>query len=478
MEVGEPVSVPLPAKTEEKDKPRIISVMIVHDASGATVGSGTQIVNLPKDAKWVGNGVWVKSQERLGTKLRIKVTFNQPGSHEFKLKLEADADNVQYTGGEKGRNANFKHQEAEKSYTTDGDGTKIVADDFFVTVAGGAFYRPVATDAEGNEVRGGLLYTQRLAYYVELKMKGLDSAETLSGFRQEFYRHHLNFDRLEPVEMDHMPNIGSSADTDAFKAKARAAYSGSAGPGKEPYVIAIAYTDHLAVKDANRKITKGGVETGPGKADVEVIIADTSKTPPENKVLWHDLVPGEGWFVSATFLPDGGTAGKDEVVIPQANCTPKSLSASNPNLWKKVKIKVSGMAEAKGTITLRVNWVNRMRGGISLGNGNIVCVCTRSWWKDKSTSDQNQVVIHEVGHQLRMVADGSGKNPDRVATQYTDKGHKGSHCHYNLPVKTSYSGVSGSSCVMFGATNGVSTFCPNCAPAVVKQDLSAGWTAF
>jgi hypothetical protein len=31
---------------------------------------------------------------------------------------------------------------------------------------------------------------------------------------------------------------------------------------------------------------------------------------------------------------------------------------------------------------------------------------------------------------------------------------------------------------MFGATNGVPMYCANCTPAVVKQDLSTGFTRF
>jgi hypothetical protein len=32
--------------------------------------------------------------------------------------------------------------------------------------------------------------------------------------------------------------------------------------------------------------------------------------------------------------------------------------------------------------------------------------------------------------------------------------------------------------VMFGATNGVSAFCSDCAPVVQKVDVSDGWSAF
>jgi hypothetical protein len=271
-----------------------------------------------------------------------------------------------------------------------------------------------------------------------------------------------------------MPNI-SRTDEATFTTKARTAYTGSTAPSKEPYVIAIAYTDHLAVKDSDKEVTKSGVDVGSGRPDVEVDIIDPVST--RRKYLWNNIVPGEGWFVSCTFLKDGGTAGTDTVTIPAADCTLVADNASVPDMSSKVKVKVSGLATATGTLTLKINWVNRMRGGISLG-GNIVCVCTRAWWRTKSTTDQNQTMIHELGHQLKMVADGTGRGPDQVSTHYTGKGHVGPHCHEGLPVLADYSTSTGSSCVMFGATNGVATFCTNCVPAVIKQDLSAGFTRF
>ncbi len=477
MEIGESVSVPAIA-AEESDKPRISAVAILHgDDKTVLVGGGKQFVNLKKDVKWVDN-VNVLNLERLGFKLRIKVSFDRPGSHNFKLKLDPGSSNSKYSDSEKGRNSNFSFQDAEKAYTTDGDGTKIIESDFLVTAAGNDTYQPVAGDDFGNEVKGGVVTTRRLAYYVELKMKGLLSvASDLKAFTAEYNRHKIQMVSLGAIEMDHMPNISNTVtDVDNFKAKARTAYNNSKGPAHAPYVIAIAYTDHLAVKDSDRKITKSGIEVGAGKPDVEISIVDTSTIPPTTKYLWHDLVPGEGWFVSAHYLPDGGVVGKDEVALAQASCIPIPLNAMNPDLWDKVKVKVSGLPSGQGSITLKIHWVNRMRGGLSMA-GNIVCICSRAWWKDKTTADQNQVVSHEVGHQMGMVADGTGKGPDKVPTHYSGKGHVGPHCYYNLGVKASYVGGKGV-CVMFGATNGINRFCANCTIALLKQDLSAGWSAF
>jgi type VI secretion system secreted protein VgrG len=81
-----------------------------------------------------------------------------------------------------------------------------------------------------------------------------------------------------------------------------------------------------------------------------------------------------------------------------------------------------------------------------------------------------------MGHKVGMVPDGT--TLDATPNQYTGKGHVGSHCHTGLAVLATYSGVDGSTCVMFGATNGLSAFCADCARAAKKVDLSAGWSGF
>jgi hypothetical protein len=476
MEIGESVATPA-AATATPPKPRVTSVIYLEgDNTRELLAGGKQFVNLPRDAKWVDT-TNVTTLDRLGFKPRIKVSFDQPGSHNFKLKFKPGASNPVYTGAEQGRNPNFKFQDAEKSYTTEGDGTKIIENDFFVAAAGTATYEVAAKDDENNEVSSVPLTVHRLMYLVEMPMRGLTTmASSLTTFKGEFSRHNIQLEVLARTEMDYIHNISVTVPTDLtnFLTKARTAYAGSAGPAKEPYVVAIVYTDHLAVKAADQDISKSGVDVGPGKPDVVIDIVDSAA---QTMYLWHDLVPGDGWFVSASYLKDGGTAGTDDVAIAAALCTPEALNAHNPDLWTKVKVKVDGLPAGTGTLKLRVNCVSWMAGGLSFP-GNIICICTRSWWRGTNTASQNQIMIHELGHQVKMAADGSGTSVDMVPKHYTGKGHQGPHCHYDLPVLASYDNVMGSACVMFGATNGITTFCIHCSPSVSKQDLSSGFPTF
>lgn len=467
-----------------KDEPKIISVAYLDGADDKEIAGGKHYVNFPRDAKWV-DGAEIKNIDRLSHKPRIKVRFNKPGSHGFKVKYIPNGGNAAYSAAEKGRTDHFKYQDQKKSYTTDGDGTKILpVDDFFVAAAGKDKYKLEAEDDKGNKVQSGELEIHRLIYYIEIKMKTLTLiASSLATFEGEYAKHNIKLVPLASVEMDYMANV-SDSDEATFKTKARTAYAGSTAPAKEPYVIAIAYTGHQAEKNTNKRVVKAGVQVGPGKPAVSIPIRGTGvyDTRDTERYLWNNIVPGEDWFVSAKFLKDGGTAGTDDVVIAKDKCTPLPVSVSKPDMCKVVKIDVSGLPAATGTITLEVNWIDIMAGGTSYG-ANLISVCTKSWWTDKPTSGQNDIIVHEMGHKLGMAVDGIGKKPDKIPTYYdSSKGHVGNHCHHGIPAGQarydSSADQTASDCVMYGATNGKSAFCEHCTVAVRKQDMCDGWSKF
>ena len=118
-----------------------------------------------------------------------------------------------------------------------------------------------------------------------------------------------------------------------------------------------------------------------------------------------------------------------------------------------------------------------MRGGLSFPGGNLICVCTKAWWKENDVAIQSSTLVHEMGHKVGMVSNGTGKLPDKVETFYEAKGHVGPHCFFDLGDQATYAGVTGNKCVMFGAVGAGSptAFCVQCIPALSKMDLSAGW---
>jgi hypothetical protein len=472
---GDKAMAKCPAKV--KDDAKITSIVLLDGDDKTELTANTkQYINLPRDKKWV-DGTVVKNIDRLNRFPRIKVKFDKPGEHNFKIKLVPDGNNIVYSVAEKGRNTKFGHISVELPFQTNPNGTKIVSDLYFSS-AGKNKFKFEATDSNGNKATSPDLETSRVVYFQKIIMTEIKTKVTtaIDTFKTEFENNGISLIELVDVEMEHLHNIGSTAEQVTFLTKARTAYNSSKGPGKAPYIVAIAYTDQLAVKDSKQKIIKAGVKVGKDQPDVEIPITNVKG---EKKSLWRNIVPTEGWYMSCKFLKDKGVAGKDEKKIDLANCSPVPENKGVADPCNKVKIKVSDLPDATGKIILEVNWINRMRGGLSFVGNNLICIASRGWWKDLPAANQNQTMIHELGHKIGMVSDGKGKLPDKCANLYTGKGHVGEHCHQGVPEKDSYAKEKGT-CVMFGSSNDKRKpeFCTDCAPAVKKMDISTGWTAF
>lgn len=453
----------------------IVSIAWLDGADDKETASADQWVNLPVADKWV-DGSDVKNKDRLGMKPRMKVKFDKPGGHSFKVKLLPPTGTAAYTETEKGRNANFKYTEAEKSFTTDADGTKIIEGDFQLVAGGGYKFKAEAKDAKGKKVKTGTLITKRLFYYVEAKMTGLTSVlSRTANIDAEFKNHHMILKKLTALSIARQNNIGSDSDTSTLESNVNTAVDGNeAAKANKPHLLVIAYTDYLAVKNAGVSIEKRNVDVGPGKPKVVIPVTARGLRSPhsvKSRDLWHDIVPGEGWFVEAKFHKDGGGV----TDIPAGKVTHKGTG----NYWDKVEVDVTGLTAGRGKIVAKVNVVDRWRAGLALGGANQVCVCTRALWQTQSDNEQVCTIIHEMGHKVGMVSAGTGSQPDQVTTQYSDHGHVGSHCRKGCPAgEADYStsgNVSLSTCVMFGTVNGNKAFCADCKKAVVKVDINSGW---
>ena len=430
------------------EKPHIVKIAWLDGANDKEVASADHWVNLPRDAKWVDVPNGVQNIDRLSQKIRYKVTFSKPGGHSFKVKAAKGADNAAYTGGEKGRNANFKWMEDEKSYTTDGDGTKIIESDFYSTCAGVDTFKLKAEDTYGTPpVETGFVTTKRLVYAVVVKMTGMTTNAGLGTLKGEYAKHGIELVELPEVTIDRMANIGPSEEN-AYEQKCKTAFNGSQGKAKMPYAVAAGFTEHLAVKNPGQVIELTDVVAGPGSAAVDIPVMARGLRDGDGlkaRSLWKDLVPGESWFVLATFTP---SAGGLPINIPEAKC--KALPEGSSDCGT-VRVEVDHLAAGTGTVRVTVNVVDRMRGGLSFGGGNLICICTKAWWSEQGAGVQSSTMVHEMGHKVGMVADGTGKLPDKVETHYTGKGHVGPHCYFDLGVLATYGGVSGNKCVMFGA---------------------------
>lgn len=457
--------------------PVIVKVEWLDGAGNAVLaGQGLQFVNLPVDDKWVSDKL-AGNKRRLGDTPGYKVTFNLPGSHAFKVKLKPGGSNAVYSSTELARNAHFVAHTDWIAGSTDADGTKVIETGAALSCSGGDTYTLEGQDDHATLVASASsIKTLRAVFVNPIKMTGLGAtASSIADAIGEYAGHHLRLIELPSAAMTRVHNVGT--DTAVLQAAVSTAWDGSQGKAQAPYALGAVFTDHLAVQNPHQTLSKSGVQVGPGKPAVviPVVGAGLTNSAISFRSLWIDLVPGEDWFVSATYTPDGGAAAHD---VTKARCTPKPVSSSLASDCTSVTVDVSALPASTGTLTLTVNWVDRMRGGISLGGLPTVLICTRAWWRDKSAAAQNQVLVHELGHQFGMVPVGSGSSLDRHADQYTASGHVGSHCHHGVATAASYgtaASTTASNCVIFGATNGKLAYCSLCAPQVRKLDLASGW---
>ena len=156
-------------------------------------------------------------------------------------------------------------------------------------------------------------------------------------------------------------------------------------------------------------------------------------------------------------------------------------------------------------------------------DGTLICVETKADTNNneiQSDEIQNSILIHEMGHKIGMVPDGS--DLDEGKYHYTNKGHVGGHCGRikksrkntdfiskreleSIEDMTKYPSYSYTHkttikipvCVMFGGggyfyeyyygpsggsikkeKKSVKKFCASCSEAVKKIDLSEGWKSF
>lgn len=458
----------------------LIQSVEILGANNNTIVSGQveQFVNLPAKAAFVDN-IKILHLNQLTKNLKVKVTFDKPGVHHFKIKMVPDTvSNCNYSATEIARNSNFKHQDQELSMTTDANGEKIIAgNDLFVSAAGADKFKVSASDAQANSVvSAGEVLNKRMFYLTEAKMQGLTSiASNLNAAKAEYEKHGIDFSILPAVNIPHMPNIGNSADKKKFKKSIIAAYNAStAAVAKGKYGITVAYTDQLAVKETNKRVPKHNVTVG-SSSPIHIPIKTSSNI---SKSLWNNIVPGEDWFVSCHFLKNGGNPSADKISIPKSKCTPIQKSRYPTGYFDSVDIDVSSLSPNEtGTITLYVNWVKKMTGGISFGGTNIVAICTRAFWKKTPTLDQNIIAIHELGHKFNMACNGDNnkKLPDIIPNYYKQSGR---HCHTGAAGTTNYhtNTINGNaSCVMFGMVKKTRTrFCDDCGIAIKKVDLKVG----
>jgi len=470
-------------------------------------------VNLPQGEAYQGHSD--EHEDRRGHRIRVRIILRQTieearqGNFRFQVRMVPGGSNALYTGQEKNRAhghylAQPDNEDWSDPLTISSGNSRVIEDHFSVTAAGGDMFTIQARCVEYRHVVSSIpIRVWRRIWVQEVKMTNVGAARDIIVFRNKFQNgHHLAIRQERAVTMTRMANIGDGRlEKEQFLRNTRRAYDGvrSRFRTRERYVVVIAYTDQLAVKQAGFTVIKDPV-AAPGFNTSEAMghFIDVPITDGTERYLWKGIDDAatdeerfQSWFVSAHFV-----TGSRRIAIPnsQQNCQPvpdPSFTPVRPDACKKVRVNVARLVprDTTGRIELVVNVVNRFRGGISYGGGNLICVCTRSWWRSETQLAQNAVLIHEMGHKIGMVPDG---NPSRTCdlehtnalfpNQYRRRGHRGSHCCAGVGPPAAggeYDGSEAPDCVMFGSSRqNVQDFCPHCTRAVNKVDLSDGWGLF
>lgn len=455
-----------------------------------------QWVNLPKNNGLVEDDI--TSIERLA-QFHIECEFKKATQASFKVRIYPTGNEAIYSKKEKQRNPNFKLRRYAKQ--ANGSNKKIKLEtDLFLPAAGGNSYKIEAKYKNTVVEAKKTVETRRRLYYQVISMKGVPYPKSMSTFEDAFKNEKGKF-FIELKEknngrnrMDFIKTV-QSANDGLFRTNARNVYDIKK---YEPYAVAVVFSNYIADKanhinidSADRSIPSRWTHWG--TYEVEVDLTDSGGNP---VYLWHNLDPVDdaiqGWLNHAHFYPDGATA---PIKIPNSHVsiTGKNLGAEGG--YSRVKVEFKGaelrnmFSSLKGKIVLDLNIVEGYSGGFSYTGLNLIAVATKAWWDKNSEKEMLQILNHEMGHKVGMVAAGTARAPDKPPHLYgenrgvNDRGHRGPHCangcNYNNATQT-WSGIP--KCVMYGATGlydattkvytaSPDEFCPDCGKIVRKLDL-------
>jgi hypothetical protein len=326
--------------------------------------NAVQRVNLPQERKFV-DGVRVTHRDRLGPALRVKVAFRRKKKEDFKVALLAHNANPAYTPAERlrgvyGRAAlapaapehvqgNFDHY-VGAVYTgrTGSDGKAVVEGHFVLPPSGGAKYKLVAWDVNGNVVFSGAeIETKRTLFYATFLANDPSNARVDQvWFRTQleatYAPHgielvHAGEENLPGIVYHDIVQDAVLGDAVLRVAASRRSNLGCRYSELVPYLTRIAFVDHIAECRYGTFEPVRFNNVSPGDVVQAPIYRQTAMQRQADlnfdwrKCLWTGLGPcldthvrppgGHEWFGSAA-LTSHGVNGDVTVQLTPADLTP------------------------------------------------------------------------------------------------------------------------------------------------------------
>jgi len=464
-----------------------------------------QWVNLPKKAGFVEDEI--SSQERLDA-AHVECSFEKANPADFRVKTTPDRGNLAYTAAEMGRNPNFRLRVIGRA-TNDGAKNVKLQHDIFLPAAGGNEYKVEAKYKKKTVESGKTLKARRKLFFQVMRMRSITAGPTamlVRAFWQPDKKFFIKMKQVGPVaEMDHTRNLDDS------RASHNALISAAARKWKlasrKPFCFAVAFVEYICAP-ADIVVRQRMHINVPSKLTARTWTGE-EMTIQLREFLWFGLNPADDrakrWLVDGklVFKPDGAAPGVQEAIRFNRDDVAVAGPDHGPHGGKsRVKVRIregainrSRFWERAGTwhVELKLRIADNWSGGFAYTQINLLAIATRAFWKDKTRAEMAQVINHEIGHKVGMVATGRGRLPNAPPRLYgqnrgvNDQDHRGPHCSKGAtwdatkPRGQRWSGAP--QCVMFGS-NGISNrggrwraapavFCADCAAAVRKLDLSA-----
>lgn len=471
-----------------------------------------QWVNLPKDNKFVGDGI--SSLERLDF-LHFKTEFKKADPSAFKaIVIPTGSGNIKYSKKEQKRHKAFQIRKQPPQFS---DSKKThIEQDVYLPPAGGNQYKIKAKYGKKVVESKMTVEVWRRLFYQVISMKGVRYLSSFKKFEDAFKDEKNKFfielkekdngrNKMKLIETIYDSNgtslTGNGSD---FRDEARKVYSIDK---YRPYAVAVVFLNYIA-DPVRHMLTDTVTRNIPSKLffwepNDEEIVLDITDRDGNYEYLWHGMIQehdkNKKWLISANFKT------KDNQLLKISPDDITYTSQMNYGLGGRYQLKVSlksirrkFFSKIEGKILIKLYIVDGFSGGFSYTSLNLITVATRSWWDTNpaTNGEMLQTLNHEMGHKVGMVGYGDKNHPKNSDFTYrpmlpdspkhiygenrnvNNKTHLGPHCGNGASFNHRTQEWTGTPvCVMFGS-NGTATaftpaeFCSECAPVVRKLDIN------
>lgn len=517
---GNPVE-PCPVKN-------VITSVAFLSGSTEVETNAVQRVNLPQQRKFV-DGVRVTHRDRLGHELRVKVRFRRKKREEFKVALLAHNANPVYSDNERKRSvyerakltpADPAHvQGAFDHYVgkvfagrTGSDGKAVIEGHFQLPPSGGAKYKLVAWDVNGNVVFSGAeIETKRTLFYATFLADDpadarVDQAWLRMRLEATYMPYgielvHVGEEAIEGItyhDIDIKDVLGKAVKAASAQRRSRL---GCKYDDIAPYLTRLAFVDHVAGSVQNPMLPV----RFPGVSPNDVVVAPCYRHNAEHRqknpgmdwrrVLWVGIGPthydtrrpetGHDWFCSASLTSHGANGDVTRALAVTDLKLVGRTGAPDAKVAVEVRIPSDFPMNRDVTFNLTALYMNTAKSGETLKGefAGITVQPSRQMFLAIDDDRQLSSAIHEVGHAIGMVVDTKTQGIEHPC-MYFLSGH---HCFRGVrgapaPEDKDYHDPpyqDTGTCVMYGLIPEAApnmAFCEHCQAALKKLDLSAGFT--